>query len=104
MANVPLSFVCGLYDRMLPLYTGEVKVADVDLDFVVEENPRAIFDLMAGSDQHDAAEMSSSEYISQTVHKHPSRHQDAQGPRGQAGRAAALHHDGGALGPRPVAA
>jgi 4,5-dihydroxyphthalate decarboxylase len=65
VANIPLSFVCGLYDRMQPLYTGEVTVADVDLDFIVEENPRAIFDLMAGSDQYDAAEMSSSEYISQ---------------------------------------
>lgn len=66
MTNLPLSFASGLYDRMQPLYTGEVQVADVDLDFVVVENPREIFDRMSGAQEFDAAEMSSSEFISQT--------------------------------------
>jgi 4,5-dihydroxyphthalate decarboxylase len=65
VADLKLSFACGLYDRMLPLYTGEVAVADVDLDFVVVENPREIFDRMAGAQEFDAAEMSASEFISQ---------------------------------------
>ena len=47
MPNVPLTFACGLYDRMLPLYTGEVPVEGVDFKFVVEDNPRVIFDNMA---------------------------------------------------------
>ena len=65
MADLPLNFACGLYDRMLPLYTGEVVVADVELDFVVLENPREIFDRMVGAREFDVAEMSSSEFISQ---------------------------------------
>ncbi len=67
MAKVPLTFACGLYDRMLPLYTGEVKVEDVDLKFVVEDNPRVIFDRMASQGAYDASEFSSSEYISRVA-------------------------------------
>ena len=31
MAKLQLSFACGLYDRMQPLYTGEVKPDGIDL-------------------------------------------------------------------------
>ena len=47
MPNVPLTFACGLYDRMLALYTGEVQVEGVDFNFLVDDNPRNIFDRMA---------------------------------------------------------
>jgi 4,5-dihydroxyphthalate decarboxylase len=67
MSKVPLSFACGLYDRMLALYTGEVAVDGVDLKFVVEDNPRNIFDRMAGGLEFGASEFSSSEYVSRFV-------------------------------------
>src|SRR5688572_13625584 len=59
-----LSFACGLYDRMVPLYTGEVKPAGIDLDFQAIDAPRVIFDRLAGSDAFDLAEFSSTEYVS----------------------------------------
>jgi 4,5-dihydroxyphthalate decarboxylase len=64
MSNVKISFACGLYDRMLPLYTGEVKPDGIDLDFQAIDSPRDIFDRMAGSQEFDVAELSSSEFIS----------------------------------------
>lgn len=64
MAKVPVKFACGLYDRMLPLYTKEVGVDGVDLTFEVEDNPRVIFDNMAARQAYDACEFSSSEFIS----------------------------------------
>jgi 4,5-dihydroxyphthalate decarboxylase len=67
MSKVPLTFACGLYDRMLPLYTGEVEVEGVDLDFLVDDNPRNIFDRMAASQEFGASEFSSSEYVSRFV-------------------------------------
>ena len=67
MSSVPLTFACGLYDRMLPLYTGEVKVEGADLNFQVEDNPRIIFDNMAARQAYDVSEFSSSEYISRFV-------------------------------------
>jgi 4,5-dihydroxyphthalate decarboxylase len=67
MPKLPLTFACGLYDRMLALHTGEVQVEGVDLDFQVEDNPRVIFDRMAASLAFDASEFSSSEYVSRFV-------------------------------------
>jgi 4,5-dihydroxyphthalate decarboxylase len=67
MPNVPLTFACGLYDRMLPLYTGEVPVEGVDLKFLVEDNPRRIFDNMAARQEYGASEFSSSEFVSRHV-------------------------------------
>jgi 4,5-dihydroxyphthalate decarboxylase len=67
MSNVPLTFACGLYDRMLPLYTGEVPVEGVDFKFMVEDNPRVIFDNMAARQEYGASEFSSSEFISRFV-------------------------------------
>ena len=67
MSKLPLTFACGLYDRMLALHTGEVPVEGVDLNFLVDDNPRNIFDRMAARQEFDAAEFSSSEYISRFV-------------------------------------
>src|SRR5262245_11390479 len=61
MAKLQLSFACGLYDRMQPLYTGEVKVEGIDLNFIPIDQPRPIFDRMAGREEFDVAEFSSSE-------------------------------------------
>lgn len=66
MANVKLRLASGLYDRMLPLYTGDVRPEGVDLDFIVEEDPRAIFDRMVREQAYDLSEMSSSEFIQRT--------------------------------------
>ncbi|MFM9885125.1 MAG: ABC transporter substrate-binding protein [Burkholderiales bacterium] len=63
MAKPSITFASGLYDRMLPLYTGEVKADDIDLKFVAIDNPRIIFDRMAGEQAFDACEMSTSEYM-----------------------------------------
>ncbi len=63
MAKLQLSFACGLYDRMQPLYTGEVKVDGVDLNFIAIDQPRPIFDRMSGGEEFDVAEYSSSEFV-----------------------------------------
>ncbi len=63
MANLKLSFATGLYDRMLALYTGDVKPEGIDLDFVRVDSPREIFDRMAGGNAFDASEFSCSEFI-----------------------------------------
>jgi 4,5-dihydroxyphthalate decarboxylase len=62
-ANVPITFACGLYDRMQALYTGEVKAEGIDLDFLPIDAPRIIFDRMAGQQAYDVSELSCSEFI-----------------------------------------
>jgi 4,5-dihydroxyphthalate decarboxylase len=62
--KVPLTFACGLYDRVLALYKGEVQPAGIDLEFLVNDVPRNIFDRMAGTQEFDVAELSASEYVS----------------------------------------
>ncbi len=69
MARLQLSFACGLYDRMQPLYTGEVKVEGVDLNFIAIDQPRPIFDRMAGGEEFDVAEFSSSEFVQRFANK-----------------------------------
>src|SRR5262245_61206093 len=69
MPNVPLTFACGLYDRMLALYTGDVPVEGVDLKFEVHDDPRGIFDRMAAEQAFDLCEFSSSEFISRVAAK-----------------------------------
>src|SRR5277367_4213678 len=64
MSALPITFACGLYDRMLALYTGDIKPEGIDLNFLVMDNPRDIFDRMSNSLEFDACEMSSSEFIS----------------------------------------
>ena len=64
MAGLRINFASGLYDRFLALYTKEVVPEGIDLDFTVIDNPREIFDRMAGGLAFDACEMSGTEYIS----------------------------------------
>jgi 4,5-dihydroxyphthalate decarboxylase len=59
-----LTFACGFYDRTEALRTGDVKVKDIDLDFLAIDAPREIFDRMGGKLEFDVSEFSSSEYIS----------------------------------------
>jgi 4,5-dihydroxyphthalate decarboxylase len=61
--KTPLTFACGAYDRTMPLMTREVLVDGIDLNYVVVDEPREIFDRMAGGEGFDLAEMSLSEYI-----------------------------------------
>ena len=42
MTRPKLTFACGLYDRMVPLYTGEVKAEGLDLEFIVIDGPPRI--------------------------------------------------------------
>src|SRR5436190_4784010 len=63
MSGVPITFACGLYDRMLALQTGEVKPDGVDLNFLPIDHPREIFDRMLTNLEFEACEMSSSEYV-----------------------------------------
>jgi 4,5-dihydroxyphthalate decarboxylase len=63
MAKLKLTFACGLYDRMVPLYTGEVQAEGIDLNFIANDSPRDIFDRMGGGQEFDLSEMSSSETI-----------------------------------------
>jgi 4,5-dihydroxyphthalate decarboxylase len=67
MSGIPITFACGLYDRMLALYTGEVKADGVDLNFLPIDHPREIFDRMLTNLEFEACEMSSSEYIRHAV-------------------------------------
>jgi 4,5-dihydroxyphthalate decarboxylase len=69
MSALPITFACGLYDRMLALYTGDVKADGIDLNFLVMDNPREIFDRMSNRLEFDACEMSSSEYITRYAAK-----------------------------------
>jgi 4,5-dihydroxyphthalate decarboxylase len=69
MSALPITFACGLYDRMLPLQTGEIKPEGIDLNFLVMDNPREIFDRMSNQLEFDACEMSSSEFVSRYAAK-----------------------------------
>jgi 4,5-dihydroxyphthalate decarboxylase len=64
MTRLALTFACSLYDRVLALYTGEVKPEGIDLNFIAIDDPRQTFDRMGGGLEFDASEMSSSEFIS----------------------------------------
>ena len=63
MPKLKLSFACGLYDRMQPLYTGEVRPDGIDLNFIAIDQPRPIFDRMSGGQEFDVAEYSLSEAV-----------------------------------------
>jgi 4,5-dihydroxyphthalate decarboxylase len=69
MARLQLSFACALYDRMLALYTGEVKPDGIDLNFIAIDQPRPIFDRMSGGEEFDVAEYSSSEFVQRFANK-----------------------------------
>jgi 4,5-dihydroxyphthalate decarboxylase len=69
MTSLPITFACGLYDRMLALQTGEIEPDGIDLNFLVMDDPRQIFDRMNNRLEFDACEMSSSEFISRFAAK-----------------------------------
>jgi 4,5-dihydroxyphthalate decarboxylase len=69
MAKLQLSFACGLYDRMQPLYTGEVTADGIDLNFIAIDQPRPIFDRMSGGEEFDVSEYSSSEFTQRFARK-----------------------------------
>jgi 4,5-dihydroxyphthalate decarboxylase len=63
MPKLKLNFACALYDRMQPLYTGEVQPDGIELNFIAIDQPRPIFDRMSGGQEFDVAEYSSSEFV-----------------------------------------
>ena len=63
MADLNLTFACPMYDRVVPLATGEVRPECINLTIQTGES-RQIFDKMGGGLSFDLSEMSSSEYIS----------------------------------------
>jgi 4,5-dihydroxyphthalate decarboxylase len=63
MPNLPITLASGFYDRMHGLYTGDIKPAGIDLNFVVIDDPRQLFDRMGGGLEFDASEFSLSEHI-----------------------------------------
>jgi 4,5-dihydroxyphthalate decarboxylase len=65
--NLPITMASGFYDRMQALYTGDVKPAGIDLNFIPIDDPRQIFDRMGGGLEFDASEMSISEHITKLV-------------------------------------
>ena len=61
-----LTFACGPYDRMDALRTGDIRIPGVELDVVTIQSPRELFDKVSqGADFH-LAEMSVSEFVSET--------------------------------------
>ena len=44
MSSLPISFACAPYDRMVPLLSGEVRPAGIDLNFIQVASPRETFD------------------------------------------------------------
>ena len=66
MPDFRMSFACGLYDRVLPLYRRDVVPEGIDLDFIANDDPRQVFDGMAKG-EFDASEMSSSEQVQRLV-------------------------------------
>ena len=67
MTRLRLNFACGLYDRFVPLLSGEVDVEGVDLNFIVNDDPRDVFDRMSSRAEFDVAELSTSEFITRHV-------------------------------------
>lgn len=58
MSTLELSFACGPYDRMAPLYDGSVAIDGVTLTPRVIQFPVEIFSRMLKNDEFDIAEMS----------------------------------------------
>ena len=61
--GVPISFACRLYDRMVPLYTGEIQIEGVKLNFMPNSDHRQVFDRMERGQEFDACELSFSDYL-----------------------------------------
>ncbi|EGR44180.1 uncharacterized protein TRIREDRAFT_112521 [Trichoderma reesei QM6a] len=67
MAPLGVNFACALYDRMVPLATGEVPTPGLDVNFIEVQHPRDIFDRMVAHKEFDVSELSASEYITRHV-------------------------------------
>lgn len=65
MADLPLTFSCGLYDRIVPLYAREVTPQGIDLTFAVNDSPTEAFARMLNGEYH-SGEMSCSDYLRRT--------------------------------------
>jgi len=61
--DLPVSFCCRLYDRMLPLYLGTVKVPGVALNFLPNADHRQVFDRMENHQEFDVSELSFADYV-----------------------------------------
>ena len=61
-AQLKLSLACGHYDRMVPLYSGEVQPNGIELNCIKIENPREVFDRM-GKGEFDVSEFGATEMI-----------------------------------------
>ena len=68
MAKLQLSFACGLYDRMQPLYTGEVRPRDRS-QFHRHRSAAADFRPDGGREEFDVAEFSSPEFVQRFANK-----------------------------------
>ena len=62
-SHIPITFAAALYDRLQALYTGEVRAEGIDLKFVINDEPRDIFNRMLARQEYDVAEMSTSDFI-----------------------------------------
>lgn len=71
MSKLKLNFACGLYDRMVPLLSGEVVPEGIDFNFIVNDDPRDVFDRMSARAEFDVAELSASEFITRHVAQDP---------------------------------
>jgi 4,5-dihydroxyphthalate decarboxylase len=61
--DLPITFAAALYDRLQALYTGEVRAEGIGLRFVINDEPRDIFNRMLARQEYDVAEMSTSDFI-----------------------------------------
>jgi 4,5-dihydroxyphthalate decarboxylase len=74
LQKLRLTMACGLYDRMLDLYRGDVRPDGIELNFIPMDGSagaRETFDRMARL-EFDIAEMSSSEFIARKSASHSS--------------------------------
>jgi 4,5-dihydroxyphthalate decarboxylase len=62
MPNLSITFGCGLYDRLIPLFSGEVQPEGIDLKFVPIDTPSDVFGRMLDG-EFQAGEMSSSDFF-----------------------------------------
>ena len=67
MPGLPITFASGLYDRMLPLYSGQVAAQGIDLNFVINDRPRQIFHDMINEARFDVSEMSAAEFVTRVA-------------------------------------
>src|SRR5215210_4036685 len=58
-----LQYAGALYDRTLALYTGDVRIEGVELDYVVGQ-PNQLFRRMLATAEFDASEMSAGNFLS----------------------------------------